>query len=197
MKKIIVGLSLLFVLVAGAFYLSNRPRHLEYLEGTTIAKTDNWKLWFNDKYPDRSTAWPKDARDSLEQIINGDMGKWNFICKGDLHKNNRPTVLMMKTEDTPTVQIAVKELKVMDYREGKWVELVRQTPEGLFRNNKKIEVYSRYYSYAYQIAFSFSDWCFNINAMVLDSTGNIQPGEGIPFWFDRNKDRYTDNTEEN
>ena len=122
MKKITVIVVLLLICVGGIIYLFKRLR-TQNSEIIFVNKKNNWRGWFEEKFPDQSKEiWMPETEGSLEKIIKKDGGKWNFICKGDIHNTGRPTVLMMRTEDTRTNMIAVKELKVMDCREGRKID---------------------------------------------------------------------------
>lgn len=219
MKKTAITLALLIIAVCGLFYffkrsLSQQPSETSVTkERVTLAKTDNWLAWLQKRFPDESkTLWRRETRESLEKIIARDGTKWNFVWRGDIHRNGRPTALLMSTQNTRTHILAVKELKVMDCREGgpakeggntvpndhgiaiatgcKWVELLRLDAEGYFRNNIKIEMCGSDTPDGYYISFSSYDSPFVICTGRLDPEGNIIPIEGYCYEFEKNKDSY-------
>lgn len=213
MKKAVIVLAFLIIAVYGlycSFEKSLRQQSDEMAikdEQVAVTHHDNWLAWLQKRFPDESkTLWGRETGESLEKMITRDGKKWNFIWRGDFHRNGRPTALLMSTQDTRTYITAVKELRVMDCREDgdsvsnshgdttatgcKWVELLRLDAEGYFRNTKKIERFESDAPDGYYISFRSFDSFLNIGTGYLDSQGDIIPVAGYSYEFDKNTDSY-------
>jgi hypothetical protein len=60
---------------------------------------------FSLNYPDNSSSWSKQAKESFDKLIKNE--KWTFIHKGEVLKSTNPTVFMMnygKSKESKTMR---------------------------------------------------------------------------------------------
>ncbi len=136
---------------------SKNKRNFVYNRGCEL-NVDDVDMWFSWNYPDNSSSWSKQAKESFDKLIKNE--KWTFIHKGEVLKSTNPTVFMMNygksKESKNYAGIALKKLKILEYKNGIWAERLK-FDDGMFVDGKQHESSSiGYHEEYYDVKFSLS-----------------------------------------
>jgi hypothetical protein len=106
-----------------------------YVGATTQGLTPNedFKLFFRFNYPDNSDEWTDEMKQKFDEITKNE--RWDFIHKGDILKKGGYSVLFINYSTTTCrgkLEMTLNDLKVIEWKENKWVERFKIEGEDMY-----------------------------------------------------------------
>jgi hypothetical protein len=106
-----------------------------YIDSDTqrLVPNEDFKLFFRFNYPDNSDEWTDEMKQKFDEITKNE--RWDFIHKGDILKKGGYSVLFINYSTTTCrgkLEMTLNDLKVIEWKENKWVERFKIEGEDMY-----------------------------------------------------------------
>jgi hypothetical protein len=98
-----------------------------------LVPNEDFKLFFRFNYPDNSDEWTDEMKQKFDEITKNE--RWDFIHKGDILKKGGYSVLFINYSTTTCrgkLEMTLNDLKVIEWKENKWVERFKIEGEDMY-----------------------------------------------------------------
>lgn len=150
----------------------------------------DWKIWLARFYPDVSATWPAAARRKLDDRLKNET--WDYVGKGDFHKDGTPTALLLRCSPAPDgKRLTIKKLGLVSWSNGQWRERLLLGTGGMVQEGKKLAV-GKMKIAGYSLTLSTglpAAPALHLSAVALDASGR-GISEGADFYFDPDSGHY-------
>jgi hypothetical protein len=125
----------LMEVLVSAYMYSRWLESYTYVDSNSqrLVPNEDFKLFFRFNYPDNSDEWTDEMKQKFDEMIKNE--RWDFIHKGDILKKGGYSVLFINYSTTTCrgkLEMTLNDLKVIEWKENKWVERFKIEGEDMY-----------------------------------------------------------------